>query len=124
MSITFLHDISGSNNDDEKITPLNDLLKEIGNEECIGIIFGKEAWGMQDEDGNPSIPDLPIGKLISLLEAKKYLNYEYDDNFGSPEVPNLYAWTPTRVIFIHEYDGSTKFVSVPRNPITCIPESA
>jgi len=98
-------------------TPFEDLLEAIGTEKCIGVVFGEQSWGMEDE-----FPDFPIGKVISLEEAKKYLSYKYDTGFGSPELPALYAWTDTRVILINVYDGATSFKSVPRNPIACLPE--
>jgi hypothetical protein len=33
-----------------------------------------------------------------------------------------YAWTATRVLFVHEYDSSFEIYSVPRNPTRCVPE--
>jgi hypothetical protein len=32
---------------------------------------------------------------------------------------NGFVWTPTRVISVHEYDGATWLISVPRNPTNC-----
>lgn len=106
----------------DKNTPFEDLVEVIGNEKCVGVVLGEESWNMRDENDNPMFPDLPIGRLISLEDAKKYLSYKYDTGFGSAELPALYAWTETRIILISLYDGATSFVSVPRNPIACNPK--
>jgi len=49
-------------------------------------------------------------------EAEDGLRYEYDRSFGAPDCHPVIAWTPTHVIFIHEFDGSTAVCAVPRNP--------
>jgi hypothetical protein len=113
MSIEFLNTIK-LNNEDEKETPLNDLLSILGTEECIGIVLS----GFENET---YIPKELQNKLCSLDEVKKYLDYEYDSGYGCADLPAIYAWTPTRIIVVCEYDGSTQFKSIPRNPISVEP---
>lgn len=48
---------------------------------------------------------------------RPFLDYEYDDGFGAPECHTLQAWTPNKILYIHEYDGSTTVCYVQRNPI-------
>lgn len=48
--------------------------------------------------------------------VKDVLDYPYDPGYGFMDVHNIMIWTPTRVIYVHEYDGSTSLRSVPRNP--------
>lgn len=49
------------------------------------------------------------------------LDYSYDGGFGGADCHPVRAWTPNRVIFVHEYDGSTCVVWVPRNPTAGAP---
>lgn len=102
-------------------TPYKDLIAEIKDEECIGVVLGKMGWEDYNNEIVPNYIKMPIGKLIKLEEAKPFLDYEYNDGYGSPELPCIYAWTPTRIIAVFQYDGSTSFYSIPRNPIDCIP---
>lgn len=50
------------------------------------------------------------------------LDYAYDGSFGAPECDAIWAWTPTRVLFVSQYDGATRVESVPRNPQDGTPE--
>ncbi len=72
--------------------------------------FG-DSW-LDDEDeveGGPR-PVLPWAA------ARSQLDYAYGTGYGGVECHAIYAWTQTRVLFVSEYDGSTKIASVPRNP--------
>ena len=64
---------------------------------------------------------LVYGEMLSWDEARGYLNYGFYDGFGGPECHPITAWTSSKVIFICEYDGSTRTGSVPRNPSTFTP---
>lgn len=44
------------------------------------------------------------------------LDYEYDNGYGGADCNPFYAWTKSRVFFVHEYDGLTSIVWVPRAP--------
>lgn len=47
---------------------------------------------------------------------RPFLDYEYHDGFGAPECHLLQAWTPNKILYIHEYDGSTTVCYLKRNP--------
>lgn len=57
-----------------------------------------------------------VNKLCTWEELSPFLDYEYDCGYGSMDCHNIVAWTATKVIYIHEYDGSTSVVYVDRNP--------
>lgn len=45
------------------------------------------------------------------------IDQEYSNGFGGADCFPLYAWTKSRVCFVHEYDGATGINWVPRNPM-------
>lgn len=47
-------------------------------------------------------------------DAKKLLNFDFDDGFGGEEGVSFTAWTKSRVYFPACYDGSEWIASVPR----------
>jgi hypothetical protein len=63
-----------------------------------------------------------MGKVITWEEARPLLDYDYDDGFGGADCNPIYAWTPTRVLFVDEYDGATIIRALPRAPMDCEPE--
>lgn len=63
-------------------------------------------------------PSLPAIRPMSWEEAEPLLAKLPNDRFASTRA---YAWTATRVLFVHEYDSSFSIYSVPRNPIPCVP---
>lgn len=78
----------------------------IGNEQVDGVEL------LTDRKRN----DLDPTSILTWEEARPILDYEYYCGYGSRDCHSLYIWTPTRVIFIHEYDGATWPEAVPRNP--------
>lgn len=48
--------------------------------------------------------------------VRPVLDYAYDTGYGWQDCHDVWVWTPTRVLFIHEYDGSTAVGSAPRDP--------
>ena len=54
--------------------------------------------------------------LCSRELTLEVMNYEHNSSWGSQECHNIVAWTPNYVIYIHEYDGSTRLEHQPRNP--------
>jgi hypothetical protein len=99
----------------------DDLLAELKGDMCIGVVLGNMGWGDYGSEIVPNYKDMPKGKLITLEQAKPFLDYEYDTGYGAPELPAIYAWTQDRVIAVSQYDGATGFFSIPRNPIDCLP---
>jgi hypothetical protein len=69
---------------------------------------------------DPALPDENIVLAPDVALAK--LNVEYSAGYGGAECFPVYAWTKSRVFFIHEYDGSTSLNWVPRHPVPCEPE--
>lgn len=55
-------------------------------------------------------------------EGLAHLTADFYPGFGSPASPPIYAWTPTYLFLIHEYDGATSLRILPRNPIGCAPD--
>lgn len=92
-----------------------DLLEVIRDEAVVGVqIRGSRGgcnWSSRDAI------DHPFGdNVVPWEEAAQYLDYEYDSGYGGQDCHDVYIWTPTRVISVWEYDGSTWPYSIPRNP--------
>jgi len=90
----------------------DDILEAAGDEPIIAIAVGPtRRWTYADE------PDHNLGNQpVEWEAAKPVLSYEYDAGYGGQDCHDFWAWTPTRVLFVHEYDGSTSIASAPRNP--------
>ena len=84
-------------------------------EELETFIGGEQVEGVRLICGRKYNEVYPTG-VLTWKEAQPILDYEYDSGYGSQDCHSLYIWTPTRVIYIHEYDGSTWPEAVPRNP--------
>jgi hypothetical protein len=79
----------------------------------IGAMGGYE-W--EEDIGERVIPVSQRNKILSWEEARPLLDYEYGTGYGGVECHAIYAWTPTRILFVSQYDGSTEIESAPRNP--------
>ena len=61
--------------------------------------------------------------VASTITDPAVLDKLFYSGFGSAGCDPFYAWTPTHVLFVHEYDGSTSLQAIPRNPSSdLIPE--
>ena len=104
-----------------KVKTLADELEEFAAPERIlhAVIgdLGDRNTGERDR-----IPFEPKGKLLEWEIAKKNLDYDYFFGLGNVGCHDLYAWTESHVIFVSQYDGSTTFHKIPRNPCDCMPE--
>lgn len=69
-----------------------------------------------------SEPKADENMLLSRADGLKKIDEEYDSGYGGADCFPLYAWTATRVFFVHEYDGATGINYVPRNPIAIKPD--
>ena len=88
----------------------DDILQEADGAPIEAIVVSSkrgELWG-----------DLETRPVLSWEKALPMIDYEYDSGFGREDCHGIYAWTDSRVLFVHEYDGSTQVNSVPRNPTT------
>ncbi len=97
---------------------IENVLKEEKVESVVIGSFGGWEWS---NSTNEKIPKKFRNKVLTWGEAKPLLDYEYDTGFGGADCHAIYVWTPTKIIFVSEYDGSTRVTSLPRNPIECNP---
>ena len=96
------------------MTFAQDILRAAGDEEIIAILLAAHRghwWGGKSPDHSLG------GEPVTWAMAFPVLNYEYDDGYGTQDCHDFWAWTETRVFFVHEYDGSTSIAWAPRNPI-------
>lgn len=98
-----------------------DILDAAGGEEIVGVVISALRGCSWYYDSTPAKTDW-ADRVIPWSEAEKILDYDYDDGYGSQDCHNVYVWTPTRVLGVHEYDGSTSISSVPRNPVDGEPQ--
>lgn len=105
---------------------LEDIRKVLSDEPVEAAVIGNhgDSWWREDGERDGSLdPDdrrfIAPGKrgiVLDWAEAAPLLDYEYDDGFGGADCHPVWIWTPTRVLFVSTYDGSTNVTSVPRNP--------
>jgi hypothetical protein len=88
---------------------------EAKGESIEGVVIGKIGHASK-------IGDKHRNRVLKWSEAKDILDYDFCDGFGTADCDAVYAWTKTKVIFVAEYDGATRIVSVPRHPVDCCPE--
>lgn len=94
----------------------DDILAAAKGEPIEAVVIG---GGLYDDDPR-SLSDKRLGLVFDAETAKTLLNYRYDSGFGGADCHRIYAYTANRVLLVSEYDGSTRVMSVPRNPITGI----
>jgi hypothetical protein len=100
-----------------------DLMAEVGAEPVEGVVIGEMGWpGYGDND--EKVPAEKRGVVLDATEASHLLAYPYGTGYGAPECHAVYVWTPTRVIYVTQYDGSTNVSWLPRNPTECQPDMA
>ena len=94
---------------------LNEFTDEYADEYYSAIIMVTGGSGVADS--NNKFPRELLNKPVLLKEVIGCFDYEYDEGYGTQECHDFYIWTITRILFIHEYDGSTYIESVPRHPV-------
>jgi hypothetical protein len=94
----------------------DDIMAEADGEPIEAVVIGQAPWGGYSEDRIERKAPARRNEVLSWEEARPMLDYDFDRGFGAPECDAIYAWTPTRVIFVREYDGSTGLDSLPRYP--------
>lgn len=82
----------------------------------LGITLDPESVSWRDDERWAPLKPY-AGRLLSWAEARPLLDHEWDSGFGGQDCPDFTAWTADRVLSIHEYDGSTSIIWVPRNPV-------
>lgn len=104
-----------------------EIVEAAGGERIEGVVIGvywdASDWGSDSLwDLCPAIPWDRREIVLSWEEAAPLLEYEHDGGWGTADCHAIYAWTGARVLFVHEYDGSTHVHHVPRHPVACRPE--
>jgi len=100
-----------------------DVLDMLGPNEAIeAVVFGDWGWAGYNEPEPAPVPKDRCGQVLMPDEAKGYMHgWSFDGGFGSPNCYAAYIWTNKRVIFVSEYDGSTRLNSVSRIPMGGLP---
>jgi hypothetical protein len=96
---------------------LRDITEVLGTEDVDGIVVagdrvGHGEWHREDQ----------MFPIQTWDEVAPTFDYDYDNGFGGADCHFFYLWTTTRIIYVDEYDGSTRIASMPRNPTPCSPE--
>lgn len=86
-----------------------------------GVVFGEMGWGDYHASIVPDYAGQPKGEVLSYEAALRWLTYEFDDGYGSPECNAVTAWTKSWVITVIQYDGSPRPIRLPRNPVSYLP---
>lgn len=90
---------------------LNDLVEAVDGEKILAVqLFNNPRYEYSGVDPAAAI----LGKVLTFEEIWPHLNYEYDAGYGTQDCHDFFAWTATRVFFVHEYDGSTWVRNAPR----------
>ena len=101
---------------------LKQWIEEMADGEPIeGVVIGEMGWGSYRSDEVPGYDEMPKGIVLTWEEAAPLLDYNFDCGYGAPRCQAVYAWTPTRVIAIGQYDGSTWPYWIPRHPQDVMP---
>jgi hypothetical protein len=100
----------------------NDLLEYLEPDEKVeALVFGEYGWGGYGEGADPI--GEKRGTVLTLEEAEPLMqSWSFYGGYGSPDCYATYIWTNQRVIWVTQYDGSTRLSSAPRNPVACIPD--
>lgn len=92
-------------------------MERLYGEQIETVVVGKlDAYPYRDE------PLADENVLLSRAAGLAKLDREYDSGFGGADCNPFYAWTASRVFFVHEYDGATGVVWAPRSPVALEPE--
>lgn len=94
------------------------ILEAIEDDTILAVkILSKDADHSPAKSNAKFVPgNLLANSILSLEDALKALDYEYDDGYGWQDCHDIYMWSSDWVYYIHEYDGSTCIRSVPRHP--------
>lgn len=88
---------------------------EAAGEQIIAVTIGTMETSLAEEDTRWRGYE-PGRVYFVWAEARVFLNHEWDHGYGGADCPPVLAWTATKIIGVHEYDGATGVASVPRDP--------
>lgn len=85
-------------------------------ERVTAIIVGRhdDAHWLDEPKPNENV-------VLSREEGLLLLDQDYDNGYGGPNCRPFYAYSPSRIYFVSEYDGTTGLASMPRNPVDGAP---
>ena len=93
------------------------ILDAADGEPIEAVVIGEpQNYAARERDKSNGIK---YGALMSWDDAKRILDYPFDDGFGGAECHPVFVWTATKVLVVREYDGSTTMGVIPRNPTAC-----
>ena len=106
-------------------TAATELLEQLEPGETIeAVIFGRWGWGSyyEETNGPEPVPKTKQGKVLTWKQARPMMqSWVFIGGFGASHCYAVHVYTNRRVIWVHEYDGSTGFSSAPRNHIPHMP---
>lgn len=94
---------------------LRKSIEEAANGEAI------EACVVGTHNDRRQVEAFPVNVVLPWADVAPFLDYEYDNGYGGAGCHPVYAWTASRVIFVHEYDGATRPYWVPRHAVNIVP---
>jgi len=104
-------------NDDSNIRKWLEKAEKFYGEQILAIVVGPHY--------NRSTNDKPQEDeniVLSREDGLHKLDQNFYSGYGGADCFPMFAWTKSRVFFIHEYDGSTGLSYVPRDPIPIEPQ--
>lgn len=90
-------------------------------EHSLNVTEIVESCVIGDNENRSTNSDIPCGLRMPWKDAKKWLDYDFNDGFGLGDCHAVYVWTNERIFFVREYDGSTRLGWLPRNPTDIVP---
>ncbi len=119
----------------KQLNAFDELTTELHEGEIIeAIVFGAWGWGSDpepnqpwepgyDEPEPPPVPFVKRGVLLTADAAKPYMvGWSFSGGYGAPHCYAVHVWTNQRVLWVTQYDGSTRLNSAPRHPVAIIPD--
>lgn len=83
-------------------------------EPILACVIGGIGYSWREDERYADAHEEPL----PWAEARAMLDYEYDTGFGGEDCNPIFAWSENWVYAVHEYDGSTGVVRLPRHPTT------
>ena len=86
------------------------------------IVFGEWGWGGYSEPDPAPVPAHKQGVLLTLEEARPMMKgWRFNGGFGAPGCYAVTVWTDRHVVWVTQYDGSTRLSRAPRFPVAHTP---
>lgn len=101
-----------------------EFLWEEDDETPEAVVLGDWGWGGYHAPDFYKAKQFPENKIIPWSdELEKFMRQiNWYSGYGAPECPAVYVWTRNFVYYVVQYDGSTGWEKIPRNPCHVEPE--